>query len=220
MFKNLLITVALSTIITSAHAAGSANFGVTGSILPGACAVTLTNGVVNLGTITNTAAKSYAIYQGAYTIPPVTIPISITCSKATKIAVSLVDNFAGKILSLDSADALRYGMVDGAGTVAIGAYHMNFSGVTIDNVAVAQFMTAVNGTRNWATTSVGGASATFIAPGYSTAFSKTASSIVPDTFTTLVGNLNMAPYISTSYVNAATSAITPIGSGTLAVVYL
>lgn len=219
MLKKILFTAAILTAITNVHAAGSAPFGVTGTITPAACNVTLTNGVANMSS-TSAVIKAYSTVGGAYILPELAIPIGVICTAATKVAVSFVDNLSGKRITVDSNDGVRYGMVDGAGTTAIGSYQMRLYGVTMDGVAAGQFMTAVTGATTWATTGVTGLNAGYGAPGYSVAFSKTAGAVIPDSFTTFAGTFGLDPFISAAYVNAATSAITPTGSGTLALVYL
>ena len=227
MFKKLLLTSALLATFATAHAQSSQNFGVTGTVTPGACNVTLTNGIVNLGTLTQATVKAYAPTAATnvfYTVPTVNVPISIVCGAATKVGVSFIDNKSGKVLPLNFEDVLRFGMTDGsAGTAAIGTYQMSFSSTTIDSVAtvVNAFLNATNGTAVWSTKVAGTTTPNnFIAPGYTTTFTKTTGSIIPETFTTLGGNLAIQIFLGKTYMDAATSIVTPNGSGTLTLVYL
>ena len=219
MFKKIAATTLLMASAFGAHAAGSAPFGVTGTITPAACDVTLTGGVVNLGTISTVAVRANGLAGTGYALPPVNIPINITCSAATRVEIAFIDNKPGQIISVNGGDVIRFGMGDGAGTTAIGSFQMAFTAVTIDSVAVGQFLNAPNGTTTWATTASGQA-VNLASPGHTTAFSKTAGATTPDSFTTLVGNLQFGMFLSKAYIDSATNSVTPNGSGTLSLVYL
>ncbi|KAF3999263.1 DUF1120 domain-containing protein [Glaciimonas immobilis] len=219
MLKKVLVASALLATIINANASSSA-FGVTGTITPEACNVTLTGGTVNLGSINASVVKGYGLAQTSYAMPSVAVPISIVCSAPTKVEVSFVDNKVGKVFAIDTNDPIRYGMVDGAGTAAIGSIAINFNNTVIDTVAVGQFLNAPNNTTTWTATGPSNLSAIFASPGYTIGFAKLASATTPDSFTTLAGNLIMSPYISAAYVKGATAAITPTSSGTLTLVYL
>lgn len=219
MLKKILLTAAMLAAITNVHAAATAPFGVTGTITPAPCNVVMTTGVASVGA-TNTAVRAYTIFANTYTAPPVTIPITISCSTGIKVALSFVDNLAGKNFPLDASDAIRFGIVDGSGTAAIGAYQMQLTGVTLDGSAVNQFMIAQNGSTAWAVAGPTSKPSSYGAPGYSVTFSKTNGSTTPDSFANFSGNLTLQAYLSTTYINAANSVINPTGSGTLAMVYL
>ncbi|KAF3999264.1 hypothetical protein [Glaciimonas immobilis] len=219
MFKKVLVASALLATIINANASSSA-FGLTGTITPEACNVTLTGGTVNLGSISTSVVKGYGTLGTSYSMPNVLVPISIICSAPTKVEVSFVDNKVGKVFALDAHDAIRYGIVDGAGTTAIGTYQTSFTSTVIDNVAVGQFLNAPNNTTTWTATGPTGLPASFGAQGYTIGFAKLAGATTPDSFTTLAGNLTFSTFISGVYVKSATAAITPTGSGTLTLVYL
>ncbi|KAF3999261.1 DUF1120 domain-containing protein [Glaciimonas immobilis] len=219
MFKKILIASTLLATVINANASSSA-FGVTGTIAPDACNVALTGGAVNLGSISTSLIKTYAVVGTSYAMPNVLVPISIICSAPTKVEVSFVDNKPGKTFALDANDAIRYGMVDGAGTAAIGSFQISFVNTVIDTVAVGQFLNAPNNTTSWTGTGPNNLPAYYAAPGYTIGFAKLAGATTPDSFTTLAGSLIMTSYISTAYVKGATSAITPSGSGTLTLVYI
>lgn len=217
------VGAALCALIpTHAQASGNASFVLTATASPSTCNVTLTDGIANLGSLSIATVKTYPITAGAYTFPPITVPINIFCSAAANVAVSFVDNLSGKRLALGSNDAVRYGMVDGTGTTAIGQYGVVFtSTTTIDSVAVGQYLSAPNGTTTiWSSTSYNGLPASMAGPGLTIGFSKTAAAITPDAFTTLSGGLIFYPFISSAYIGAATGAVYPRGSGTLTLVYL
>ena len=227
MFKQIIFTGVLMAAFVNANAqSASAPFGVTGTITPGACSVTLTGGQINLGTLSAATVKGYPLggtSSGVYQIPPVNTPISITCGAPTKVEVSFVDNRPGKTFLVDGSDPVRFGMVDGAGTTGIGSYQLRFltASTTIDNVAVGQYLSAPNGTTTWSTTTAGTAvPSNFGAPGYMVGFAKVAGATTPDSFTTLTGTLEFKSFVSVNYVNNATTAIALNGSGTLTLVYL
>ena len=225
MFKKLLLTSALLATFASAHAQSSQNFGVTGTVTPGACNVTLTSGVANLGTITQATAKGYAVRTGtvnSFYVPPMQlIPINISCGAATKVEVSFVDNKPGKNMAVDGGDVFRFGMVDGAaGTSAVGAYEMSFISTTIDTVAVGTLLHAANGATSWNKSIVTGISNAYIAPGYTTGFAKAAAATVPESLTTVAGTLQMQIFLSKTLVDGLTTTFSPTGSGTLTLAYL
>lgn len=219
MFNKILgISMLLATAVNAN--ASSSNFGVTGTVTPEACNVTLTGGTVNLGAISTSLVKSYTVASNNYTLPAFSIPISITCSAATKIEVSFVDNQAGKNFPVDAFDSVRFGLIDGAGTTAIGSYSLQFVNTAIDTVAVGQFLSAANNTTLWSTTGVSALGASYATPAYMTGFAKLAGATTPDSLTTLSGTLNLVPRISTAYIGSAVAAIVPTGSGTLTLTYI
>ena len=227
MFKKLLLTSALLATFASAHAQSSQNFGVTGTVSPAPCNVTLTNGVANLGSLSQATVKGYpvntATSNSLYTIPTLNVPISIVCGAATKVEVSFVDNKPGKNIPMDTFDALRFGITDGAGTAAIGAYQMSFvtATTTIDSVPVGLFLNAPNGTTTWSKTVAGTPTTNnFIAPNYATGFAKSTTATIPESITTLSGTLAIQTFLAKTYIDSATSAISPTGSGTLTLAYL
>ena len=227
MFKKLLLTSALLATFASAHAQSSQNFGVTGTVSPTPCNVTLTGGTVNLGTLSQAIVKGYPVIvstaNSLYTIPVVNLPISVVCGSATKVEISFVDNKSGKNLVMDTLDLLRFGITDGAGSAAIGAYQISFvnATTTIDSVAVGVYLGATNGTTNWTNKTLSTSTTqSFVAPGYATGFAKVATATVPESITTLAGNLTFQAYLGKAYIDGATTAVTPTGSGTLTLAYL
>lgn len=224
MFKKILLLGSMLLIV--AVNAQAAPFGITGTVTPGTCSVALTGGSVNLGTLSATTVKAYAVLNGttgnSYVVPPVNVPISITCGAPTKVEASFVDNNIGKITPMDGNDSLRFGMVDGAGTTAMGAFQLQFITTKIDSVAVGQFLSAVNGSTTWVSTVPNTISVTsdYIAPGRTTGFAVTAGATTPSSFTTLTGTLVVSAFFNVNYINSATTALTPNGSGTLTLVYL
>lgn len=206
---------------TTALASGSAMFGVTGAITPPACNVTLTGGVVDHGVLSTVAVRSGALAYGlAFQLPATSVPFNITCAAATRVEVAFVDNLAGRIIAIDGDDAVRFGLVDGAGSTAIGSYQATFTSATIDGMAVGQFLNAPTGTTAWNARSSPSLGAAYISPGHTTGFARLAGATLPDSLTTLAGTLQFKFFLDKAYVESARSAITPNGSGTLSLVYL
>ena len=229
MFKKLLLTSALLATFASAHAQSSQNFGVTGTVSPAPCTVTVPNGVVNLGSLTSAAVKLYPVLTGAasstiYQVPATNLTLNIACNAATKVALSFVDNKAGKNFVFDANDPARFGIVDAAGTTAIGFYQIFFKSTTVDstNTAIGQFLGAANGSTTFSTTSPAGMShpTSTAMPGRTVAFAKTAGATAPDAVTTLSSTFLFETYLSKAYIDGATGAVAPTGSGTLTLVYL
>ena len=226
MFKKLLLASALLVTFASAQAQQSQPFGVTGTVTPAPCNVTLTGGNINLGTLTQAYVKGLGASSGFYVLEPAQeIPINITCSAATQVRVSLSDNKAGKFLPVDANDSIRFGLTNGAaGTTAIGALELIFAnGATIDGVLVGTFLHAANGSTTWSKS----AAATglpqlnnWVSPGYTTGFAKSASATAPESITTLAGSLRMKIWFSNAVVDGLTTNLVPTGSGTLTLTYL
>ena len=220
MFKKIAVSMLLIASAFNAQAAGSAPFGVTGTITPAACDVTLTGGVVSLGVLSTVTVRGYTNDgRGMYQVPAVPVPISIVCSASTHVAILFADNHAGKAFPMDGYDLQRFGIVDGNGTASIGAFRMFFNNTTIDGAAVNQFLNTPAGTPAWSPNGFVDSAAT-ANPGRITGFSKTAGATTPDALTTLSGTLNFLIWVSKAYVDSATNSITPAGSGTISLVYL
>ena len=219
MFKKLIITGLLLASTLNVQAAVSASFGVSGTITPGACSLTLTGGVINLGAISTTAVKAYPTNgRSAYAVPEMLVPFAITCPSLTNVQMSFIDNKSGKKIVLnDGYDEARYGMVDGTGVNAIGAYQVSFTNLVLDGVG-AKVYSAPNNTTKWSAAT--GIRTNFSAPGYTNGFGKTLVATAPNSFKSLAGNLRFEVFLSNSYIDAATANITPNGSGTVALVYL
>ena len=230
MLKKLAIAGALLATFAGAHAQ-SAPFGVSGTVSPGPCNVVLTGGgIVDTGTVTLATAKTYRQVTNTttavalYGFPDRTIPITITCSAPTKVAVSFVDNKPAQRFSFNSGDGALYGLSDGlTGTAAIGFYSVAFNAITMDNTPVGQFLTAANGlTTTFSTTQPAslGVGPNSAVPGRTTGFAKTAGAAAPESFLSLTGGLTIQTYVSRDFIDKATNTVTPSGSGTLTLVYL
>lgn len=219
MFKKILSTAAMLAAITNAHAASTVPFGLTGTVTPAPCDVVLTIGSADLSA-SNASVRARPGRGGTFMPQSTTLPITIKCSTGIKVAMQFVDNFSGKNVKIDTDDIIRFGVVDGNGTTAIGAYDIQLTGVNLDNTPVGQFLTALNNTTSWTALGPTGKSASYAAPGYSVTFAKAAGATAPDSFMNFVGNLTVQAYLSAAYINNTNSSVIPNGSGTLAMVYL
>lgn len=230
MLKKLAFASALLATFTGTYAQSSQNFGITGQVTPGACTVTLNGGgVANVGDVSQTTAKSYPINTSAttnlvvYRFPNRGVPINIACAAATKVAVAFVDNKPSQRLAFNNEDPSRYGLSDSvAGTAAIGFYSVRFENTTIDGAFIGEYFNAANGSTTFSKTQPAGLAVApnYAMPGRTIAFAKTVGATVPDAFTSLAGLLTFDTSASKSYIDSATTVITPTGSGTLTLVYL
>lgn len=228
MFKNIIFAGPLLVSFVTAYAQSSAPFGIAGTVTPGPCSVTMSSGSnASLGSVSTSAIRGWgqgtdtstnAIYQSQL----INLPFSITCSAATKIGIALTDNNPGKITAQNTKDPVRFGLVNGGGTSSIGSFSFLFGGVLMDGLTPAKYLSALNGSTTWSSTSAAGtpAPANTAAPGSMNSFAKTAAATTPDAFTTLNGNLVISVNLGKAIFDAATTAITPTGSGTLTLVYL
>ena len=225
MIKKLFLTSALLAIFASAYAQSSQNFGVTGTILPAPCNVTLTGGVIDLGALSKTTAAGNGTIFATNTFyiqPRVNVPINIVCPSATNVNISLIDNKPGKNLLFGTYDIFRFGITDGAaGTTAIGAYTIYFADANIDGISVGAYVSKKTGTLAWTTKLAGTLQGSAnIIPDYTTGFAKSSNATTPEAFTRLSGNLAFDTYLGKSYTDSATSIVLPTGSGTLTLTYL
>ena len=229
MFKKLLFTGTLFITFANAYAQSSAPFGIKGDIAPPVPVVTVaTNGRAVISDAAATALRGSTTFSGTnslYAYPAQIISYSITFSAPSKIVLSFTDNNSGKVLPFDNSDSTRFGAVNG--TTTSGSLAVTLTNTLIDGNPVAVFLSAPNGSTVWSATTVGGkpsigasAGTSGVAPNYTTGFSKTAGATVPDSLTTLSGNLSMVLYVGKSLVDNATTTLTPTSSGTFTVVYL
>lgn len=222
MFKKVLIASALLGVVAGANAAGASTFGVTGTISPAACNITLSGGgLADYGSLTTQTVKTYStLGANLYNMGPKTVPISVVCPAAQAIELAFSDNKASANFSFDIYDATRYGMTDGAGTASIGAYGASLSAALIDGIAPVGFLTATTGSTAWSTTGFGATGADVASPGYAVGFIKTAGSKVPAPITSIGGSLTLNAYVSKALVDSSTKAITMNGLATITLQYL
>jgi hypothetical protein len=224
MFKKILTAFAILATIAGAHAQ-SAGFGLSGTIVPGACTIAFSSGGVHaLGSMSTTYVKSLssgATTSGpAYIFPDSSINMTVTCSAATKIALSFVDNRAAtKMLTDPSTDPFSYGIASSTPGQALGRYALDSSAVTINGgTSPAARMIVANGSTAFAAAT--GSHLTRFYPGYTYGYGTSSSSTTPDAITSIEGALILRVNLSKTIVDAATQAITIDGSGTATLVYL
>lgn len=236
MLKKLVfISVLLTTFIgINAYAQGTAPFGVTGAISPSSCILILSNGTVNLGSLTLTAVRGYGlINNNGYKMAPQTATVSISCSVPTKFSLSFIDNKSVTTPTvIDGNDSGRFVLGDTAtgprAANAVGSYQVAFTSTTMDvgggvtPAPVGQFLSAPIGSQSWITGLPGGLtlSAGTVLPGKALAFAKTAGVTTPDSILKLDGTLTFTTHLGKTVIDSATTIVTPSGSGTMTLFYL
>ncbi|EMJ6429434.1 DUF1120 domain-containing protein [Enterobacter hormaechei] len=165
--KKVLIATALSLCVASAFAADTAVLQVKGKLTNAACTPELSKGgVVDYGTIHLGSLSASAVNQ----LGQNNIDLTITCSAATRVSWTMVDDraetnagltvnnamFTGASLSNSSQ---TYGVGKTTGGVNIGSYAMfvKVDSVTADGATVDPIYTQNGDTSKW-TTSTNGSS--------------------------------------------------------------
>lgn len=144
---NMLILIAAASAATASHAAPSVELKVTGTIRPTACTPLLAgDGSVDYGAISASSLRS-----GETTaLPARRIELSVSCSAAAKIALTVVDNRSSSRLSgitdgIQSGADYNFGLGVAAGK-KIGGYVLSFeSGATADGRGVSGIVSADSG---------------------------------------------------------------------------
>lgn len=226
MFKKALIASAMLVAAVGAQAQ-SAGLSLTGTITPASCTLILgSGGVADYGTSTAVTVRALATVAGTnvhYNMGTKTFTWTVACTAATPLQLAFTDNKAGKVLAMDSADSIRYGLVDGAsGTTSIGSYTVDFTSAaatTVDGVAALGFLNAPTGTTAWASpyNSTVGTAQPGRAVGFK-GFSTTQTS--PSQMTNASGTMTVSTSLGKAYADAAFTAITLNGSGTITLQYL
>lgn len=220
MFKKALIAAAMLAAVAGAQAQ-SANFGVTGTITPAACGITLSGGgVADYGALQTPTVKAYPVVKSHYVFGSKVVAYSVTCSAATPLQMAFIDNKAAQKTALDANDPGRYGIGDGTTTTAIGSYEVVFTSAVVDGTAAAGYLSAPTGTTTWTNTASGTFASNVASPGRAVGFKKLTADTAPTQLTTVAGNLSFNTYVLKSYVDASTAAITLNGSGTVTLQYL
>ena len=207
MRRNLLASMLLLAIAPTAGAS-TANFTVSGTIVPPSCTVDLTNnGAVDLGQI-----DPATLNQASTTDLPVqNVTITISCAAAARVATSVTEDKAGTSYS---AGDQYFGLGMTSGNNPIGYYQVAAGSGTANGVA-ASLIASTNG-MSWTTaTSVPvehGAGRRFTAVGTTGAG--------PASTTTAVWTLAITPTIAPASSLALTGTEAIAGQMTLTVVYL
>lgn len=220
MLKKVVIFASLIGCVVSANSAGSASFGVTGTITPSPCVMTLNSGNANFGDRTSLQIKEMTGTAELYDFGNVSIPLSVMCGHPTKVVMSFADNLAGKNFPLDANDNIRFGIVDNNGTAGIGTYQIDLAGLTIDGVAPAVFLTAINGSPTWSKSGPTALPSSYAAPGWQVGFAKKVGAVSPDSLSNIGGTINLHMWISKKYVENSKNMTAMKGSGTVTLSYL
>ena len=221
IFHKTIAFTSLMACVVIASAAGSASFGVTGTITPSPCVMTINNnGNAHFGEKTSLQIKELSGNSELYDFGNMSIPISVMCGHPTKVVMSFIDNLAGKNFPLDANDAVRFGITDDIGTAGIGTYQINLAGLTVDNIAPAAFLAAANGSTTWSRNGPTALPSSYAAPGWQVGFAKNGGSFSPDSLSNIGGAINMHVWISKKYVEYSKNMATLKGSGTVTLSYL
>jgi len=214
-----------------AQSLGTASLGVTGTIRPSTCSVTLGNGgIADYGIMGSATVKAWSVaadpirYYDAAFKP---VPMMINCPAPTKFALSFVDNRAGTVDTTVNIHYFGLGThtIAGGTTKNIGLYYINHQNLKVRNSLSA----ALNSPgKLFVTTGVASPSSTFrpatgvetvgIIPADSLAFSATGAASAPEALVEVSGDLlfNIQPLKDT--VDNATTDIVLSGSATLTLV--
>jgi type 1 fimbria pilin len=133
LFKATLIA-GLMAAATSAMAGPTATLRVTGTIVPGACTPVLSgNGIIDFGETSVEALPA----TGTLALAGKSITATVTCTSASKVAMSFVDNRADS-LPTHSDEATTASSAFGlgkSGTVNIGSYGLSIVNINGDGTA-------------------------------------------------------------------------------------
>ena len=221
MFNKSIFCVALLGFVVGANAAGSASFGVTGTITPSPCVLTINGGGnANFGDKTTLQAQQLGGSSTVYDFGGVDMPLSVMCGHPTKVVMSFIDNLAGKNFPMDANDPIRFGVVHNTDTTAIGAYQIDLANLKVDNATPAGFFTAANGSTAWSKNGPTGLPSNYAAPGWQVGFAKTSRAITPDSLTNIAGTINLHMWVSKQYVDESKDLTTLKGAGTVVLSYL
>lgn len=217
MIKKSLMAAVILAATTGAFAQ-SADFGLTGTITPGACTISIPGGIVNLGALTKAAVMAWPTDGTVYTVPAQPSPVAITCPTATRLGLAFVDNNAGAAPVLGNVtDPIQFGIKNGT-TPGLGGFITLLSTLTVDGGAPAGFLHSPTGTTAWNGTDL--FTPGTVLPGNTYGFKTNAASTVPDTVTNIGANFTFWPFLKKSVVDASTSQITINGNATVSLVYL
>jgi hypothetical protein len=225
MNKQLTLLSALAASLLASFAVQAADIAelkVKGVIRPSACSPSFVGGgVVDYGTI---GVKTLSATD-ATVLAEKTVPFSVTCDAATKVAVRAIDNrqssiIAGLVAKTAFGSAIGDGVAFGLGTVGgknIGVYSLRViptswtaDGTTPDSIYSD---TASSG---WAKSDNG-----LFGPtgAYRKAFS-VAGTVIPGSYKTISGNFGVQVVIDKASNLPTTQDIPLDGSATIEVVYL
>lgn len=220
MKKKFAVSALLLSLMTFylTQEARSEELSVHGVIRPIACIPSLPNGgTVNYGTIpaSSLTADAYTPLGGK------TIPFTITCSAATKIALKASDNRTGTSIP-GIVDLVPDSGLYGLGMVAgkkVGSYLLYFpqSGVTTDQVGANQIV-STDGNKTWTPTGGGAGSGRL---GNDRTFSWAAPrGTIPMAFKTIRGDIHVYTYINKPENLPLAQNVPLDGSATLEIIYL
>lgn len=217
----------LAALAIAAFNAQAAELKVIGSIIPGACDITLGNGgIVDFGAQSKTVTMALAQIVGHYAPASKSLPFTLTCSAPTPLAISVADNKSTTLSLLgDSTDPYRYGL-GLTGSSKIGAYtigHTDFLIVKTAGGAVevpAGLLARPIASAATAPFAIAGLDAIYFGPSNALAFSGDRASLVPIALVGVKGNLVIQPLYNKDVIDKSNTEIKLDGSATISVNYL
>jgi type 1 fimbria pilin len=207
---SLLATTLLAALSSTAMAQRSADLTVIGTIVPGSCTLTLSNGGnVDLGQIDLAQLDPLV----ATALPAQNVAVSIACAAPMRFATTATENRPGTASA--TGDSF-FGLGETSAGNPIGFYELRVASPTADGVA-ANAIASANATA-W-TVPAGGVKVEHGTGNTLTAV-RTGASGGPSILTTATWNLQVHPTIAPSDSLALTASEYIDGSMTLDIVYL
>ncbi len=208
-FLAATMLVALSPI---AMAQSTADLSVVGTIVPGSCTLTLSNGGnVDLGQIDLASLDPLAPTP----LPERVVSVGIACAAATRFATQATENRTGTQFE---AGASFFGLGETTGGNPIGSYELVVSNPKADGVA-ANAIASAAGSNLW-TVPAGGVKVEHGAGNQILTGVRTGASGGPTVMTSASWDLRVLPSIAPTDTLALTSMESIDGSMTLDIVYL
>lgn len=127
--SNFLAAALLAVAAPVAMAQSTADIAISGTLVPGACTITLGNGgVADIGQIPTSALSS----SGPTLRPRVTVPTHVVCTGPTVIALTATDNRAATLGPDFGATPMAYGMGLTTAGKPIGGFHLVMANPMVD----------------------------------------------------------------------------------------
>ncbi|MBF7142481.1 MULTISPECIES: DUF1120 domain-containing protein [Pseudomonas] len=142
VIKTLLAAAACASVLTPVIAAEEVTLSVTGSVIPGACSVSLANPDIDLGTV-----RAENLNEEELTaLPEMQVSYTTTCPSARAVGVSWVDNKAGTAYGQDPTG---FGLGEHNGK-NIGFYHLVHHGASdAADGTMGPLINSSNGGTTW-----------------------------------------------------------------------
>lgn len=142
VIKTLLAAAACASVLTPVMAAEEVTLSVTGSVIPGACSVTLSGADIDFGTLRAESLNEASLTE----LPAKQVSYTTTCPSPRAVGISWVDNKAGTAYNQDSSG---FGLGEHNGK-KIGVYYLVHNGFSdgADGV-IGPLINSSNGGVTW-----------------------------------------------------------------------